>query len=45
MIKSQIWSKQSKNSSVNPQGEVVETSAQQPKTKLENRAKKKNTKM
>ncbi|MGM8365766.1 small, acid-soluble spore protein L [Virgibacillus sp. W0181] len=40
-----LWSKKKVNSSVNPQGEEENEKKQQPKSQLEQRAKKKNTKI
>lgn len=39
------WSKRRVNSSVNPQGQSKDMADQRPKSKLEDRAKKKNTKI
>jgi small acid-soluble spore protein L (minor) len=43
--KSDIWSKKRAVSSVNPQGLTEETANHRPKSQLEDRAKKKNTKV
>ena len=43
--KNDNWSKQRVNSSVNPQGMTEDVADQQPKSQLEQRAKKKNTKI
>lgn len=39
------WSKKKINTSVNPQGKSEDESNDKPKTQLEDRAKKKNTKI
>jgi small acid-soluble spore protein L (minor) len=43
--KEESWSKKKVKSSVNPQGHAEEIADQQPKSQLEQRAKKKNTKI
>ncbi|WP_084268618.1 small, acid-soluble spore protein L [Oceanobacillus damuensis] len=43
--KNDHWSKQRVNSSVNPQGLTEDAADQRPKSQLEQRAKKKNTKI
>ncbi|WP_405102897.1 small, acid-soluble spore protein L [Oceanobacillus sp. FSL H7-0719] len=43
--KNDSWSKKRVNSSVNPQGYSEDEADQQPKSQLEQRAKKKNTKI
>lgn len=39
------WSKKQVNSSVNPQGKSEDEASQSPESQLEQRAKKKNTKL
>ncbi|WP_339228933.1 small, acid-soluble spore protein L [Oceanobacillus sp. FSL K6-2867] len=43
--KNDNWSKKRVNSSVNPQGYSEDAAEQEPKSQLEQRAKKKNTKI
>ncbi|WP_249870608.1 small, acid-soluble spore protein L [Oceanobacillus saliphilus] len=43
--KNDNWSKQRVNSSINPQGLSKDIANQEPKSQLEQRAKKKNTKI
>lgn len=43
--KNDNWSKKRVNSSVNPQGYTEDEANQRPKSQLEQRAKKKNTKI
>ncbi|WP_337017865.1 small, acid-soluble spore protein L [Oceanobacillus massiliensis] len=43
--KNNNWSKERVNSSINPQGISEDAADQQPKSQLEQRAKKKNTKI
>ncbi|GFZ82719.1 hypothetical protein GCM10010978_24250 [Compostibacillus humi] len=45
MSNNKNWSKKRVNSSVNPQGLTEDEADQQPKSQLEQRAKKKNTKL
>ncbi|MGM8213127.1 small, acid-soluble spore protein L [Virgibacillus sp. W0430] len=40
-----VWSNKQVNNSVNPQGEAESERSKQPRSKLEQKAKKKNTKI